>query len=106
MVHRIGQLAVGASLMVILANSCMKSFEKSMQKRNEQKRNKTPDMTEMCIDCNRQVTFVSLDIMVAVIGIKKFSDTALILVFLNCAPLHYKKMLFKSLYLVFINVTQ
>ena len=48
-----GQLAMGASLMVILANLCLKAFKKSMQKSNEQTRNKTPDTTEMCIDCNR-----------------------------------------------------
>ena len=46
--------------------------------------------------------FVILDIMVAVIGNKMSTDTDLILILRNCAPLHYQKMLFKSLYSVFL----
>ena len=50
-------LAMGASLAVILANLWMKSFEKSLQRPNEGRENKIPDMKGMCTDCKRIVRF-------------------------------------------------
>ena len=46
---------MGTSVAVILAN-ILKTFEKSSQKPNDGRGNKT-DMKEMCIDCNRSETF-------------------------------------------------
>ena len=50
-------LAMGASMAVILANLWMNFFEKSLQKPNEGRENKTPDTKVIRIDCNRRVTF-------------------------------------------------
>ena len=48
---------MSALLAVILASLWMKSFEKSLQKTNEGRENKTPGTKLICIDCNRRVTF-------------------------------------------------
>ena len=50
-------LAIGASLAVILAKLWMKSFQISLQKPDKGRKNKTPDLKGICIDCNRRVTF-------------------------------------------------
>ena len=49
-------LAMGALLAVILANLRMKTFEKSLQKSNEGRENKTPELKVRCFDFNRRVT--------------------------------------------------
>ena len=50
-------LTMCASLVVILENLWIKSFEKSLKKPNEGRENKTPDTKVICIDCNGRVTF-------------------------------------------------
>ena len=49
-------LAMGASIAVILANLWMKPFEKSLQKSNEGRENKAPELKGRCFDFNRRVT--------------------------------------------------
>ena len=49
-------LAMGALLAVILVILWMKSFEKSLQKPNGGRENKTPD-TKLCMNCNRRAIF-------------------------------------------------
>ena len=48
---------MAASIVVILANLWMNSFEKSLQKPKEGREFKTPDTKVICIDCIRRVTF-------------------------------------------------
>ena len=49
-------LAMGALLAVTLANLLMKIFlEKFLQKPDEGRENKAPEVKGMCIDCNRRV---------------------------------------------------
>ena len=50
-------LAMCASLAVILTNLWMKSFEISLQKPKNGSEIKTPDPKVICIDCNQRVTF-------------------------------------------------
>ena len=57
MVHSIGRFCVECFAGCSYGNFVDEIFRKFFAETNEGRKNKTPDMKEMCIDCNRCGTF-------------------------------------------------